>query len=131
MPPQSKARRGARRDVFGQPLDALLLQLRAVGLPYRWHEADLKVWEAVCPSCRWPGWTLTIREGRLGGPITLRCDSRCSDVEIRAALDAASHAIDPFTLEIAEDARNVAEQALRAAEALASEDGAEALKVAA
>jgi hypothetical protein len=118
------------RDVFAQPLDATLLALRVAGLPYQWTD-DLKVWRAVCPACRWPGYCLTIREPYIGGPISLRCESRCSDAEIRAALVAAAHEIDPFTLEIAEDARDVAEQALRAAEALAPEDeGAEPLEIA-
>jgi hypothetical protein len=108
----SRAMRSARRrDVFEQPLDAALLALRVAELPYQWTD-DLKVWRSVCPSCRAPEWGLTIREGYVGGPITLRCSSRCSDPEIRAALAAAAHDIDPFALELAEEARDVAERAL-------------------
>jgi hypothetical protein len=104
-------RSATRRDVFLQPLDAALLALRVAELPYQWTD-DLKVWRSVCPSCRAPEWGLTIREGYHGGPITLRCSSRCSDHEIRAALEAAAHDVDPFALAIAEDARDVAERAL-------------------
>jgi hypothetical protein len=119
-----------RLDVFAQPLDACLLQLRAAGLRYRSTD-DLKIWTSNCPACRWPGYSLTIREPYVGGPITLRCDSRCSDGEIRAALDVAAREIDPFALEIAEDAARIAAQAVELAARLASESPATDLKAAA
>lgn len=103
-----------RRDVFAQPLDATLLALRVAGLPYQWTD-DLKVWRSVCASCRAPEWGLTIREGRYGGPIAVRCSSGCSDAEIRAALDAAAHEIDPYALDLAEQTRDVAARALQLA----------------
>lgn len=102
----------ARRNVFEQPLDATLLALRTAHLPYRGDERDLKIWRAVCPCCRAPEWGLTIRESYEGGPVTWRCNSGCSDGEIRGALDAATHEIDPYALELAEQARDVAARAL-------------------
>jgi hypothetical protein len=95
-------------------LDMALERLRAHGLAYRWSEPDLKVWESVCPACRFPDWTLRLRESLRGGPITLICRSGCGDTAIRAALER--DAVEPrieLAIEIAEDAREVAARALQ------------------
>lgn len=117
------ARRGGRvrrrrPDPFERPLDRALLALRQAGFPYRWSEDDLRAWESPCPACRWPGWGLRIREqGAPGAPIAFHCSSGCPDADIRAALDAAAHGIDPYTLELAEQARDIAKSALALAAA--------------
>jgi hypothetical protein len=64
-------------------LDLALEYLRVHGLPYRWSEQDVKVWEAVCPACRAMEWGLTIREPVRNGLITLQCTSGCTADEIR------------------------------------------------
>jgi hypothetical protein len=112
------ARRGGRvrrrrPDPFERPLDRALLALRQAGFPYRWSEDDLRAWESPCPACCWPGWGLRIREqGAPGASIAFHCSSGCPDADIRAALDAAAHEIDPYTLELVEQARDVAARAL-------------------
>jgi hypothetical protein len=78
-------RRGAPQ-VSG-PLDLALERLRTLGLPYGWDERDLRVWHAVCPSCRAPEWGLRVREGLRGGPISLICAGGCSDVDAALAAD--------------------------------------------
>jgi hypothetical protein len=104
-------------DVWG-PLDQALQRLREHGLPYRWHETDLKVWLAACPSCRAGGWDLRIREAYRGGPVVFHCRT-CSDAEVRKAL-----ALEPVhpriekleahlagALDLAEQARDIAVRA--------------------
>jgi len=95
------------------PLDEALHRLRAHGLPYRWAEHDIKVWQAVCPGCLSGGWEVRIRESRRGGPITLICANGCTDPEIRAALDREP--VEPRAQEalaLAERASDIAAQAL-------------------
>lgn len=95
------------------PLDVALEQLRAHSLSYRWTALDLKVWESPCPACRFPDWSLRIREGRHGGPITLICKNGCTDPEIRAALEREP--VEPRieeALALAEQARDLAATAL-------------------
>ena len=93
------------------PLDQALQRLRDHGLPYRWSEHDLKIWESPCPSCLAPEYGLIIREPFRAGPITLRCIGGCPDPDVRAALE-----LDPTDRRIAE-----AEQRLAAALDLATQ----------
>jgi hypothetical protein len=98
-------------------LDIALELLRGHGLPYRWSEADLKIWEAVCPHCRAMEWALRIREPQRNGPISLYCRSGCTADEIRAALEAEP--LEPSVdqaLTLAEQAREIAATSLAVAE---------------
>ncbi len=110
--PSRRDRSSQRPDPFARPLDALLQRLREAGLPYYWSQTDLKIWKAVCPSCRAPEWGLSVRESYVGGQVTVRCAGGCSDGEIRTALDAAAREVDPYALELAVQARDIAEAAL-------------------
>lgn len=85
-PPHSSRR--WRRDPFGRPLDHALERLRTHGLPYGGDAARINTWHAVCPFCRVPAWTLTLREHGHGGSTDLRCASSCNQADIAAALDA-------------------------------------------
>jgi hypothetical protein len=71
----------------GRPLDISLERLRCHGLPYRWDERHLSTWHAVCPFCRVPDWTLTLRERGYGGSIALQCVAGCTEPEIQGALN--------------------------------------------
>jgi len=112
--------RRRRRDPFAQPLDHALERLRAHGLPYKGDERHPSTWHAVCPSCRVPDWTLTLREHRYGGSIALQCAAGCTKTEIHDALerDPADTRIEAAdievaqTLELAEQARGLATRAL-------------------
>jgi hypothetical protein len=77
-----------RSDPFVRPLDRALLCLRVHELPYRADERHTSTWAAVCPSCRVPAWTLTLREHGYGGSIDLRCIAGCESADIAAALEA-------------------------------------------
>lgn len=77
-----------RPEPFDRPLDHALERLRTHGLPYRGDAARLNTWHAVCPFCRVPAWTLTLREHGHGGSIDLRCTAGCDPADIAAALDA-------------------------------------------
>ena len=68
-------------------LDLALEYLRGHELPYKWHETDLYLWEAVCPACITPEWGLTLREPVKFGPISVRCKSGCSAEQIKQALE--------------------------------------------
>jgi hypothetical protein len=70
------------------PLDQALELLRGHALLYRPDEHDLRLWRAVCPCCEHPGWGLCIRELRYHGAISLTCSTRCSENEIKEALQA-------------------------------------------
>ncbi len=121
MPQQRSAR--PRRDPFDRPLDRALQQLRGHRLSYRWTD-DPRVWLALCPACLAPKWCLRIREAVKGGPISLICSGgRCSDAEIRAALERepvhpaieAAEERAAATLDLAEQASDLAAQALELA----------------
>ena len=118
----SAASRRDRPDPFSRPLDAFLQQLREARLPYVWSD-DLRVWWSICPSCRYPGWMLRVREGVRGGQITLMCCCGCSEEEIRKALSTAQtvslEAQRDAALNAAESAREVAVRALGLAAAQA------------
>lgn len=104
--------RRRRRDSFAQPLDHALERLRAHGLPYKGDERHLSTWHAVCPFCRVPDWTLTLREHGYGGSIALQCASGCTETEIQDALerDPAETRIEAADIEAAQ-ALELAEQA--------------------
>lgn len=104
--------RHPRRDPFAQPLDHALERLRAHALPYHADERHLSTWHAVCPFCRTPGWTLTLREHGHGGTITLQCAAGCTNAEIQTALeqDPAQARIEAADLK-ATEALQLAEQA--------------------
>jgi hypothetical protein len=107
------------------PLDAMLEDLRRLGLLYRWTVEDIRVWEAVCPACR--KWGLRLREPFRNGPVSLDCTGGgCDDGAIRWAFSA-----DPAewriaeaewriaeALEIAEQSRDIAARALELAAAV-------------
>lgn len=73
-------------DPFSRPLDHALERLRTHGLPHRGDTRHFHTWRAVCPSCRVPDWTLTLRERGYGGPIVIRCAVGCSETEVNDAL---------------------------------------------
>lgn len=112
-----------RSDPFTQPLDHALERLRAHGLPYKGDERHLSTWHAVCPFCRVPDWTLTLREHGHGGPIDLRCAAGCAEHDIRDALERhpaearieTADARAAEALELAEEARDLAARALELA----------------
>lgn len=105
------------------PLDTLLERLRAHRLPYEPDRRDHHLWRAVCPACRFAGYSLLIRETR-GAPKLTCTTTGCSEDEIRAALAVDSLQSRVADLEaqladalaVAEGARVVAAQALRVAE---------------
>jgi hypothetical protein len=84
-PHQSSRHR--RQDPADRPLDRALARIGAHGLPYRLDATRFDTWHAMCPYCRTPDWTLTIRERGRGGEIGLRCAAGCTDAEIRDALE--------------------------------------------
>jgi len=92
------------------PLDLCLERLRAHALPYRGDVERSYTWWGVCPVCRAPFWTLSIREWRRGGAIVVDCSSACPSGAILAAL-----ATDPLAARL-EEAELRAEQALALAE---------------
>jgi hypothetical protein len=102
-----------RRHLPDGPLTVTLERLRRHDLPYRWHEHDLKVWEAVCPACRFGDYSLRIREPFRDAPVSLLCGWGCSDAEIRTALEREP--VEPqihAALELAERASTIAAEAL-------------------
>jgi hypothetical protein len=80
-------KRGASRNPFSRPLDRALERLRAHRLPHRGHPTRFDTWSAVCPACRTPDWTLTLRERGYGGVIDVRCVAGCTSAEIHGALE--------------------------------------------
>jgi len=105
------------------PLDVALRRLREHRLLYRWDEKDLRSWWATCPCCRADAWTLRLREPYRGAPISLYCESGCSHVEVRAALEQtpvhprieALECSEAQAWRIAEDAREIAAEAIKLA----------------
>jgi hypothetical protein len=79
--------RRRRQDPAERPLDRLLGRILAHGLLYRADAARDNIWHALCPCCRAPQWTLTIRERGRGGGIQLRCATGCSERQIHDALE--------------------------------------------
>ena len=129
-----------RSNPFAQPLDHALERLRAHGLPYTGDERRLSTWRAVCPFCRVPDWTLTLREHGHGGSIDLRCAAGCAEHEIHGALDRepaetrieAAEVRAAEALELAEQARDLAARALAlAADAHHEPERADGLELAA
>jgi hypothetical protein len=123
MPGQRSERTGGGRrgrDPFARPLDRALQRLRAHGLPYKADGTRVDVWRAVCPFCRVPDWTLSLREHGYGGPLALQCAAGCTEPEINRALDQepaearieAAEARAAEALELAEQARDLATRAV-------------------
>jgi hypothetical protein len=96
MPPSAKSNRASRSDPSAQPLERALECLRGHGLPYQWH-SDLRRWDAVCPACRTPAWTLVLFERYRGASIDARCTAGCTEEAILTALLAK-----PIPVQVAE-----------------------------
>jgi hypothetical protein len=120
----SRAGHGITRpDPFDYSLDRALERLRVHGLPYRGDPKHFNCWSAVCPFCRVPAWTLTLREHGRRGAIGLICAAGCTCAEIHAALERepaearieAAEAKTAEVLDLAEQAREVAARALELA----------------
>lgn len=109
----------SRADPFARPLDRALERLRAHGLPYCGDATHFHTWHAVCPHCRVPAWTLTLREYGHGGKIGLRC-AGCESADVAAALEAdpAARRIEAAQAREAEAWALVAELRVLAARAL-------------
>jgi hypothetical protein len=115
--------RHRRSDPFAQPLDHALERLRAHGLPYKRDGRRLSTWHAVCPFCRVPNWTFTLREDGYGGAIALQCVAGCTEPEIQGALERepaetrieAAEIRAAEALELVEEARDLAARALKLA----------------
>ena len=112
-----------RANPFDRPLDRALERLRAHRLPYRGDTTQFHTWHAVCPACRIPDWTLTLRERGHGGAVALRCGTGCADAEIHDALERdaaevrieAAEAREAQAWEIAEQLRTLLLRALELA----------------
>ena len=114
-----------RPDPFADSLDHALERLRVHGLPYRGDPKYINCWSAVCPFCRVPAWTLTLREHGRGGTIRLICVAGCTSAEIHGALERdpsealveAAEAREAVAWKIVAELRELAARALELAPA--------------